>query len=386
MKYQVLLLAVVVVVFFSAVAQEITLEIKATGIGQPPPDMGPAQAKAMAKRAAQLDATSKLLAMIKQSMPTPDNPAVDKQIQGFVAGIRYGQPTVLEDGTVTIEAYLSVGQLMAWYEALTLELNECHKALEEEQKKTAEIGQELTQERQRLADTEAEKTKLQQEREVLGQEREKLLQEIQESKNMGETRVRELTTKIEELEQKISGTTEPAVPSKESPEEPAALRSKIAEYEEIEQAWQLHGDELKAELAREREKFQVLHQQNQQLHANHQQTVELLSRGNKDLTELWRQHQVLTGELRDRQIELARLQDKYRRNQGDLADAERIASSWETRYTNLWQAYFKMIQGQEVSGDGQTKLLKMIYQDQLRLKRDVSKIKEWLMRYGMDEE
>lgn len=84
--------------------------IRATGIGRPPEGKTPAQARLMARRAAEVVALRNLVRKLHDDEVVGDDGTFTSTTEGFVRGFHYLPPTEHPDGTVEVVVELPVRQ------------------------------------------------------------------------------------------------------------------------------------------------------------------------------------------------------------------------------------------------------------------------------------
>lgn len=87
--------------------------VRATGVGRPSAGRSAAQARLMAKRAAEVGAMRNLMQKIAGEQPRTGTEEVITE--GFISGFTYHPPVYRPDGSCEVTAEISVGQLHANY-------------------------------------------------------------------------------------------------------------------------------------------------------------------------------------------------------------------------------------------------------------------------------
>ncbi|HEY3246187.1 MAG TPA: hypothetical protein VGM03_22825 [Phycisphaerae bacterium] len=87
--------------------------LRATGIGKPTPGKPAAQAKLMARRAAEVVALRNLAAQVQGRTPTETGGTLHTATDGLIRGYRFLPPRDLPDGTVEVTVELPLQQLHA---------------------------------------------------------------------------------------------------------------------------------------------------------------------------------------------------------------------------------------------------------------------------------
>jgi len=136
--------------------------IRATGIGKPPPGKPAAQARLMARRAAEVVALRNLAAKLHGQHVVAGGDRLEARTEALIRGFRYLEPRFLDDGVVEITVELPLPTLISNHDSiasrislLETELRDTRARLTQLTESDAAARTEIEQARARIARLEA---------------------------------------------------------------------------------------------------------------------------------------------------------------------------------------------------------------------------------------